>query len=299
MLNGSGTLDALAALDVLGDATLGCAAHVTKTITPEPRPGNPPPRIAEVPAGLVNSIGLPGPGVDGVPARRCCRPSGRARGRAADRLGRRLRRGRLRARGWRSWTARRRSRRSSSTSRARTSRAAARRSASTPARPRPWCPPAGRGRTKPLLVKLAPTTSLLADVARAAEAAGAGALVVGNTVPGTVVARGRGGSLLGGGGGGLSGPAIRPVTLRAVLECRAAVAVDLVGLGGVETAQRRPRPARRGRLRGRRRHRDLPRSAHAGPGARRPRGPRRGAGGRPLASAPGPGGAGARVPEGA
>ena len=63
VLNGSGTLDALAAFDVLGDATLGCAAHVTKTITPEPRPGNPPPRIAEVPAGLVNSIGLPGPGV--------------------------------------------------------------------------------------------------------------------------------------------------------------------------------------------------------------------------------------------
>ncbi len=90
---------------------------------------------------------------------------------------------------------------------------------------------------RPLLVKLAPTTSLLPDVARAAEAAGAGALVVGNTVPGTVVARGQGRSLLGGGGGGLSGPAIRPVTLRAVLECRAAVAVDVVGLGGVETAR--------------------------------------------------------------
>ena len=76
MLNASGTLDALAALAVLGDAALGCAAHVTKTITPEPRAGNPAPRIAEVPGGMVNSIGLPGPGL-GVLRARCC-PGGRA-----------------------------------------------------------------------------------------------------------------------------------------------------------------------------------------------------------------------------
>ena len=53
VLNASGTLDALTAQAVLGDATLGCAAHVTKTITPEPRAGNAAPRIAEVPGGAV------------------------------------------------------------------------------------------------------------------------------------------------------------------------------------------------------------------------------------------------------
>ena len=64
VLNASGTLDARSAHAVLGDATLGCAAHVTKTITPEPRAGNAAPRIAEVPGGMINSIGLPGPGID-------------------------------------------------------------------------------------------------------------------------------------------------------------------------------------------------------------------------------------------
>jgi len=55
LANGSGTLDALAA------GTLGLAAFVTKTVTLNPRAGNPPPRIAETPAGMVNSIrlGLP------------------------------------------------------------------------------------------------------------------------------------------------------------------------------------------------------------------------------------------------
>jgi dihydroorotate dehydrogenase (NAD+) catalytic subunit len=219
----------------LGDATLGCAAHVTKTITPEPRAGNPPPRIAEVTAGLVNSIGLPGPGIDAF--RRDLLPAlarlvdvplvvsvgGFAVGDyarvAADLDGE-------------------------------ADVAALELNLSCP-NVESGCASIGfdpreteavvaacRKRTaKPLLVKLAPTASALTDVARAAESAGASALTVGNTVPGTVVARGRGGSLLGGGGGGLSGPAIRPVTLRAVLECRAAVAIDLVGLGGVETAQ--------------------------------------------------------------
>ena len=57
-MNGSGTLDALAA------GTLGLAAFVTKTVTLHPRDGNPPQRIAETPAGMVNSIGLANPGLD-------------------------------------------------------------------------------------------------------------------------------------------------------------------------------------------------------------------------------------------
>src|SRR5215831_11543672 len=58
VLNGSGTLDALAA------GTLGASAFVTKTVTLKPRAGNPPQRIAETPAGMVNSIGLAHPGLE-------------------------------------------------------------------------------------------------------------------------------------------------------------------------------------------------------------------------------------------
>ena len=58
VVNGSGTLDALVA------GTLGASAFVTKTVTLRPRAGNPPQRIAETPAGMVNSIGLANPGLD-------------------------------------------------------------------------------------------------------------------------------------------------------------------------------------------------------------------------------------------
>ena len=58
LVNGSGTLDALVS------GTLGFSAFVTKTVTLNPREGNPPPRIAETPSGMVNSIGLANPGLD-------------------------------------------------------------------------------------------------------------------------------------------------------------------------------------------------------------------------------------------
>jgi dihydroorotate dehydrogenase (NAD+) catalytic subunit len=60
ILNGSGCLDALAAPDVARQFD----AFVTKTVTPEPREGNDPVRIAEVEAGMLNSIGLANPGIE-------------------------------------------------------------------------------------------------------------------------------------------------------------------------------------------------------------------------------------------
>ncbi len=68
MLNGSGTFDAIAARRAFGDALLErfpFDAFVSKTITVAPRQGNPPPRLWETPAGLINSIGLPNKGLDG------------------------------------------------------------------------------------------------------------------------------------------------------------------------------------------------------------------------------------------
>src|SRR5438552_17475069 len=60
ILNASGCLDALTAPAVARSLD----AFVTKTVTPLPREGNPPPRIAEVEHGMLNSIGLANPGID-------------------------------------------------------------------------------------------------------------------------------------------------------------------------------------------------------------------------------------------
>ena len=68
VLNGSGTFDAIAALRTFGDEVrerFPFSAFVSKTITLAPRGGNPPPRLWETPAGLINSIGLPNKGLRG------------------------------------------------------------------------------------------------------------------------------------------------------------------------------------------------------------------------------------------
>ena len=65
VINASGTFDAIAAHRAFGDTLLAqfpFAAFVTKTVTLAPRQGNPPPRLYELPGGLLNSIGLPNKG---------------------------------------------------------------------------------------------------------------------------------------------------------------------------------------------------------------------------------------------
>ena len=67
IINGSGTFDAIAAQRVFGaqlHERFPFAAYVSKTITLAPRAGNPPPRLWETPAGLINSIGLPNKGLE-------------------------------------------------------------------------------------------------------------------------------------------------------------------------------------------------------------------------------------------
>ncbi len=68
VINGSGTFDAIAARRAFGEELeeeFPFAAFVSKTITLHPRAGNPPPRLWESPAGLINSIGLPNRGLEG------------------------------------------------------------------------------------------------------------------------------------------------------------------------------------------------------------------------------------------
>jgi len=88
----------------------------------------------------------------------------------------------------------------------------------------------------PLWVKLSPNVTDLPVMAGAALAAGADALTMINTVMGMAIDPGDGSFRLGGGGGGLSGPAVHPVAVRAVYECRSAhPTAPIIGVGGVTT----------------------------------------------------------------
>ena len=86
----------------------------------------------------------------------------------------------------------------------------------------------------PVFVKLSPNVTDITEVARAAESAGADAVTAINTVLGTAVDVDSGLPILGGVLGGLSGPAIHPVALRAVYQIRQAVRIPVIGVGGIE-----------------------------------------------------------------
>ena len=90
---------------------------------------------------------------------------------------------------------------------------------------------------RPLWVKLSPNVTDIAAIAQAAEDSGADALTVANTYQAMSVDVRTRKSRLGRITGGLSGPAIRPITLRLVHEARRAVKLPIVGLGGIEKAE--------------------------------------------------------------
>lgn len=90
---------------------------------------------------------------------------------------------------------------------------------------------------RPLVVKLSPALPAIADAARIAVDAGADALTLTNTMPGLVVDVARRRPMLGFGTGGMSGPALLPVGVRATWLVRKALpSVPVIGLGGVATA---------------------------------------------------------------
>jgi dihydroorotate dehydrogenase (NAD+) catalytic subunit len=89
---------------------------------------------------------------------------------------------------------------------------------------------------RPLWVKLSPLVTDIKVMAKAVAESGADALTVANTYPAMSVDFRAGRSRLGNQTGGLSGPAIKPITLRLVWEAAKAVSTPIVGLGGIETA---------------------------------------------------------------
>jgi dihydroorotate dehydrogenase (NAD+) catalytic subunit len=90
---------------------------------------------------------------------------------------------------------------------------------------------------RPLWVKLSPLVTDIGLIARAAEEAGADALTVANTYPAMSLDTTTGKSRLGCPTGGLSGPAIRPITLRLVWEASKTVDIPILGLGGIEKVE--------------------------------------------------------------
>lgn len=221
-------------IDVMSPGEIG--GLVTKSVTVEPRWGNPAPRVAEFPGGMLNSVGLANPGLravredklpwmrrnlDGLPV--FVSVAGATAGEYAAVVG-----GLDGEDGFLGFELNL--------------------SCPNDAHPggRPFCLDSdalgrvlGRVRPlteRPLLVKLAPNDPDIGATARMAAGHGADGITAINTMPGFLTGRG-GRHRVGAGTGGMSGPALLPAGLAAVRAVAAAVAVPVVGAGGILTGR--------------------------------------------------------------
>lgn len=95
-----------------------------------------------------------------------------------------------------------------------------------------------KGKAKqPVIMKLSPNVTNIADMAKAAEASGADAISLINTITGMKIDINRRCFALANKTGGLSGPAIKPVAVRMVYQCAQAVKIPIIGMGGIATAE--------------------------------------------------------------
>jgi dihydroorotate dehydrogenase (NAD+) catalytic subunit len=232
IINASGTFDVIAARRAFGDAVLErfpFSAYVSKTITPLPRVGNPPPRLWEEPAAMVNSIGLPNKGLDGfltadlpqlaeLPVPLIVSVMATSVEQFAPLVA-----------------------------------AVAERPEVAALELNISCPNVHSGlivgeqptetesllealrplTAKPLIVKLTPNVAEPAAVAIAAEQGGADGVSLINTLKAAPLLA-DGSAWLGAGSGGLSGPAVRTIALKQVSDVVSAVEIPVVGMGGVE-----------------------------------------------------------------
>jgi dihydroorotate dehydrogenase (NAD+) catalytic subunit len=221
LLNASGCLDALTAPDVARSLD----AFVTKTVTPLPREGNAPTRIAEVEHGMLNSIGLANPGIDcflskvlpelaelGVPVwvsvggfevadyAELCDWLDDAPQIEAIELN-----------------------------------VSCPNVDDVPSSVEEIVAAARAATRKTLFTKLSPATADVAEVARAAQRAGTDGLSLVNTMLGLALDERTLRPRLSRGAGGLSGPALKPIALAAVHACYAATRLPIVGMGGISS----------------------------------------------------------------
>lgn len=219
LLNASGCLDALVAPDVARRLD----AFVTKTVTPLRREGNPPPRIAEVEHGMLNSIGLQNPGIDAFVAETLP---------ALAELGLPLwvSVGGFSARDYAHVCERLDGCDAVSTIELNLSCPNVEEAPETAAE---ITRVARSATSKPLYAKLSPATWDIAELARAVAAAGADGLSLVNTIRGLALDPATGRPRLARGIGGYSGPALLPIAAACVDACARAVELPIVGMGGV------------------------------------------------------------------
>lgn len=237
VVNGSGTFDAIAAHAVFGDALVEqfpFAAFVSKTITLAVRDGNPPPRLWETPSGMINSIGLPNKGLDGylehdlpklaaLPVPLITNVMGSTAAELCELVAACDEQDAIRA-----------IELNVSCPNVKTGLDIGADPASLAEVMRAVRPRT----TKPLIVKLTPNTADVALVAAAAEAEGADAVALINTLRATAQAPGGDGRpWLGGVTGGMSGPAIRAVALAQVTAVAQRVAIPVIGMGGIQRGE--------------------------------------------------------------
>jgi dihydroorotate dehydrogenase (NAD+) catalytic subunit len=218
LLNASGCLDALTAPHVAG----ALDAFVTKTVTPQPRSGNPPVRIAETDAGMLNAIGLANPGrkrflSETLPRLRAlehplwvsvggfCASDYADTCAALDDVVIEL-------------------------------NLSCPNVDEAPESAAEIVAACRAATTLPLYAKLSPAAWDIGEVARAVEASGADGLSLVNTMRG-VVLDGRLRPVLARGVGGYSGPALKPIALAAVYACRRVTELPIVAMGGVRTGR--------------------------------------------------------------
>ncbi len=204
-------------------------AIAVKGLTLEPRAGNPSPRIAETYAGILNSVGLQNPGVDlfidyelpELKKYRCkvianiagstiedyCAMAEKLDGTDVDMLEMNISCPNVKEGGVAFGTDRRMVETITKAVRART--------------------------TKPLIVKLSPNVTDITEMARAAEAGGADALSLINTLLGMAIDVKTRRPILANIVGGMSGPAVKPIAVRMVYQVANAVSLPIIGMGGV------------------------------------------------------------------
>lgn len=90
---------------------------------------------------------------------------------------------------------------------------------------------------KPVIMKLSPNVTDITEMAKAAEAAGADAISLINTITGMKIDINRRQFALANKTGGMSGPAIKPVAVRMVYQCANAVKIPIIGMGGIASAE--------------------------------------------------------------
>lgn len=208
-------------------------AVVTKGVADQPWPGNPTPRVAEVPSGMLNAIGLQNPGIDTFLERdlpflkqydtkvivNVCGHSeeeylnvvDRLFDQAVDLLEINISCPNVKEGGIAFGT--------------------------DPKGVEHITSLIKKHAKQPVIMKLSPNVTSIAEIARAAEAGGADAVSLINTITGMKIDVEKQRFLLANKTGGMSGPAVHPVAVRMVYECAKAVSIPIIGMGGNTTWQ--------------------------------------------------------------